>query len=158
MNGGQKVVLLVLVAVVGLFVVALVLPAGSGNGDGDGDARKPPGGLVGLLGDRFGGTADVDRTAVSSACLQPADRLVFTGGCALSVSPGSGGLRIVRLHTLSAVHLTTRAPNSDLEISKDVQAGEDVSVAVDDEGGTIALACSGFGQSCTVAVEFGTEP
>jgi hypothetical protein len=148
-------VVVVLVAVVGLFVVALVLPARSGSGGSD--LGKPPGGLVGLLGNRFGGTADVDRTAVSSGCLQPNDRLVFAGGCALSVSPGSGGLRIVRLHTSSSVHLTTRAPNSDLEISKDVKAGKDVSVAVDDEGGTIALTCAGFAQSCTVTVEFATN-
>jgi hypothetical protein len=165
-NGGQKVVVVVLVAVVGLFVVALVLPARSGSG-GD-DLGKPPGGLVGLLGDRLGRTADVQRGDLSAPCLQAPDRLVFTGGCALSVAPSSGrqvagrslsrGLRIVHLRPQDDVHLTTRAPNSDLEISQDVERGKKLALPVDDDGATIGLTCAGLAQSCTVTVETGTEP
>lgn len=150
MSGPQKVVVVVLVGVVGLFVVALAFSSGSGEGH----ANEEPGGLVGLLGDRFGGTADVAPQDLTAPCLQPNGGLVFTGGCTLTVAPGDG-LRTVRLRAPQPVRVVAEAPNDDFDVEKVIEPGEEVTIAVDAEGGQIGLGCQGV-QACQVTL--GTEP
>lgn len=147
MDSKQKVVIAVLVAVVVLFVVALAVRPGGGEGD----ASTIGSGLLGSLG---GDPAAVPANELTGSCGRQADLIQVTGSCELRVPPSTDRMRLVRLRTNNNIKVTAPAPgDADLEIKKDLKAGEEVSIAVDSDGAEIGLDCrAGFGQTCTLVV------
>lgn len=127
-----------------LVVIAVLFVSSSVNGTGGGDrAVSRPGGFVGWLGHRFGGTPDVKRSDLSAPCLQ-GDRLEVTDGtCTLRVARSGDGQRNVRLHTDSDVAVQAPAPGRDTLVRSDVKAGATLSVAVDGDGADIDVICAG---------------
>src|SRR5215831_1744556 len=121
MSRRQKIVIIA----VGVLLVLLYTGAAvTGGGSGQGDASKKPGGVVGWLGDLFGQPPAAARADLSSACL---------AGDTLT----DKGTRRVKLHAVDAVTVASRAPQGQDTVTDDVEAGKDVSVTVDGDGGDI---------------------
>ncbi|MGH3450254.1 MAG: hypothetical protein ACRDQW_05895 [Haloechinothrix sp.] len=146
MSGAQKAGIAALVAVVVLFVVAVVLSAGSEQGD----ASAEQDGALGTLLDRFGDPAAAGPRELSGSCLQPTGTLLVQGSCALLVAPSEQRMRLVRLRA-GEQSITVSAPapeDADFTVRKRVKPGEEVGVAVDSGGAVISLRCQGFGRLC----------
>jgi hypothetical protein len=138
----------ILLAAVVLVVVLFVLAAGNGSGSGTGSAQHP-GGIVGWLGDLFGGSTVVDRKDLSAPCLQPDGRLVVKDTCTLHVAAGSDDVRKVKLTAQAPVTVTAKAPGQDTTGTRDVAAGDELDVAVDQNANDIEIKCDAA-QACVV--------
>lgn len=127
----------------GLLVIVLYVGAvASGRGSGEGDANSPVGGLVGVIAGWLGSSADADRVELSADCFNEAGQLGVEGSCTLKVAPSERDLRVVRLRTDQPVSVTARLPQSGRTATVEVAAGDETSVAVDGDGGDIALTCT----------------
>lgn len=145
MTRGQKILAAAIVLIIALYVTGVATQGGSG---GDADPRENK--LVTMLGGWFGEPDDVDQADLSARCL--AERtLTIEGNCVLRVRESGEDLRNVVLTAVDPVRLTTRAPHDDSVLDDDVDAGEQVKVAVDDRGGDISISCAG-GKTCVVKV------
>jgi hypothetical protein len=143
-----RIVIGVLVLLAALFVLATTHRAG-GGGD-----LSHPGGFVGWLGHRFGGTPDADRADLSATCLQEDKLTVKDGTCTLTVAKSGAGQRNVRLRSDSDVALQAPAPGQDTLVRSDVDAGATVSVAVSGDGADIDVICAGH-RTCTLTLVTG---
>ncbi|GAA4250228.1 hypothetical protein [Dactylosporangium darangshiense] len=143
-----RIVIGVLVLLAVLFALATTHRAG-----GDGDLSHP-GGLVGWLGHRFGGSPDADRADVSAPCLQQDTLTVKDGTCTVTVARSDAGQRNVQLRTDSDVAVQAPAPGRDTLVRSDVEAGATVSVAVGGDGADIDVICAG-NRTCTLTLVTG---
>ena len=139
---GKKAFVAVLIAVVVLFVVFVAV----GTRQRDGDAGKAPDGLLGRLMTSAAGGTEVPLRELKADCLKPGGVLVVQSGCALKVPGGGDGLRTVRL-TATDGSVGISAPLPDPKggptrtVSKKLDDGEDISVAVGKDGAVISLSC-----------------
>ena len=145
-----RIVIGVLVLLAVLFVLATTHRAG---GDGGADLAHP-GGFVGWLGHRFGGTPDAARADLSAPCLLEDKLTVKDGTCTLTVAKSGAGQRNVRLRSDSDVAVQAPAPGQDTLVRSDVDAGATVSVAVSGDGGDIDVICAG-NRTCTLTLVTG---
>jgi hypothetical protein len=153
--------LVILVVLLALVVVLFVVATGVGVGK---DAAEPADGdhpLVAALTGLAQRSSDAALADLSADCPDLAEhRLVFSGTCNLSVAPLSDRLRVVRLQTDSGLEVTAAAPQGDVDdISSDVDAGDDVTVAVGTAGAggaggkrPVSLRCRKVVGTCTVRV------
>lgn len=151
-----KVVAVVLVVVVVLFVAGLAV----GGSQGDGGADSGKGGLVGFVGDRVGGTAEVAPENLHPGCpVGAAGQLLFDGSCAVAVDRADDRLRTVRITPRQKVHITTVAPeNDDLRLEGNLDPQKETVVAIGSKGGSFTLDCeAGFGNPCRVDVARGGD-
>lgn len=139
---GQKLLALTAVVIIALFVTGVATQDGSGE---QSDPSQHP--LVKTLGRWFGGPDPVTGDELSAPCLS-AGRLTIEDICVLSVAPSDKDIREVRLHAEDAVRISVRAPHDDEILDEDVEAGEDLNVAVDGDGVEITLTCG----ECTIVV------
>lgn len=146
---GTKVVIAMLVAVVALFVVAVVV----GSRDRDGDAGADQKGPIGSLIEDFRGRSEVPLDQLTTSCGQQDAVLIVNGACRLRVPPAEEQIRTVRLTPLNAV-LRVDAPVPDPEDDGDPERAstsvdpadpdEDkrrLTVAVGPRGAFIELSC-----------------
>jgi hypothetical protein len=148
MDSKQKVVIVALAAVVILFVVALAVQSGGEEGDAS-SIGSGPGGLLGSFG---GSPAAVPASELTGSCGRQASTIRVEGSCELRVRPSEDRMRLVRLRTNDEIDVTAPAPgDADFDIDKELDAGQEVSVAVDAGGAEIHLGC-GFGKTCTLVV------
>lgn len=139
---GKKAFVAVLIAVVVLFVVFVAV----GTRQRDGDAGTAPNGLLGRLMKSAAGGTEVPLRELSADCLKPGGALVVQAGCALKVSGGGDGLRTVRLKATDG-SVKVSAPLPDPKggptrmVTKELDDGEDISVAVGKDGAVITLDC-----------------
>jgi hypothetical protein len=144
----QRIVIGGLVLLALLFVLATTHRAG-----GDGDLSHP-GGFVGWLGHRFGGSPDADRADLSAPCLLQDKLTVKDGTCTLRVAKSGADQRNVRLRSDSDVAVQAPAPGRDTLVRSDVEAGATVSVAVGEAGADIDVICAGD-RTCTLTLVTG---
>jgi hypothetical protein len=142
---------IVIIAVGVLLVLLYTGAAVTGGGSGQGNASKKPGGVVGWLGDLFGQPPTAARADLSSACLS-GNTLTVKASCTLTVAKSDKGTRRVKLHAVDAVTVASRAPQGQDTVTDDVEAGKDVSVTVDGNGGDIHLSCADSGATCTLTL------
>lgn len=142
-----------------LLIVALVLFlccfGGSLGNPFGGDGSGQDSGFVKFLGRFAGGAAAVPDDAIEAPCRTAANRFQFTGTCALTVEGGGAGLRNLILRSNRDMTVTARVPRDDFDVSSDVAAGEQVTVAIDSDGGQVALTCAPL-QTCVVLREDGS--
>lgn len=142
------------IVVIAVFVLLAFLYVGavaSGGGSGQGDASKDPGGVVKWLGNLFGSPPDAKRGQLTSTCLSD-DTLSFKGSCTLTVAKSDDGTRRVQLHADDAVTVASRAPQGSDTLTDDLNAGDDVSVTVDGDGGDIQFTCADSKATCTLTL------
>jgi hypothetical protein len=145
----QRIVIGVLVAIGVLFILS-----SANHTAADGRTLRDPGGFVGWLGDRFGGTPDVRKADVSGECLR-GDRLEVTDGtCTLRIAGSDDEQRNVRLRTDSEVAVQAPAPGRDTLVRSDVEAGATLSVAVGGDGADIDVICAGA-RTCVLTLVTG---
>jgi hypothetical protein len=138
-----------------LLIIALVLVlccfGGSiGNPFRSGEVKSHP--IVDFLSTFAGkGTAVADSAiqAVPASCRAGADTFQFTGSCTLTVAEGGTRLRNLILTSTSAMTVSSTVPRKDFPVSDDVAAGEQVSVAIDEQGSAVDLTCALL-QTCVV--------
>ncbi|GAA3284422.1 hypothetical protein Dvina_29915 [Dactylosporangium vinaceum] len=130
------------ILVLALIAVLYVLSAVNHTG-GDSTALRKPGGFVGWLGHRFGGTPDAARADLSAPCLLEEKLTVKNGTCTLTVAKSTVDQRRVRLRSESDVAVQAPAPGRDTLVRSDVEAGSTVSVAVGKGGAQIDVICAG---------------
>lgn len=148
MDNRQKVVIGVLVAVVLLFVVAVVVQTQSDEGDAGAVSSDREGLLQSIGGD----PAAVRLDELSGDCVRPNGTLIVQGSCDLEVAASDQRMRLVRLRTLQAISISAPAPEeADFDIEDDLEPGKEVEIAVDRDGAEIELNC-GFGNTCTLTV------
>lgn len=148
MSTSQKVALAVLI-LIGLCFVAAVLLPGGGSGPAAPARDDEAAGPFRLLRPE---PASADRSQLSSGCLQ-GDQLSFTGSCTLLVAPAdSATLRTVRLRSAQPLAVDAPAPRTEeLRIVADVEPGDELLIAVDENGAVIELGCGAVG-GCVVQV------
>jgi hypothetical protein len=134
----QRVAVLVMVLIAVLYVLSATNHTG-----GDSQAIAKPGGFVGWLGHRFGGTPDAERADLSAPCLLDAELKVTNGTCTLKVAESTVEQRNVRLRSDSDVAVQAPAPGRDTLVRSDVEAGATLSVAVGKAGADIDVICAG---------------
>jgi hypothetical protein len=139
MTAVQRIAVLVMAAIAVLYVLSATNRAGGGGAE----AIRHPGGFVGWLGHRFGGTPDADRADLSAPCLQDTRLTVTNGTCTITVARSGEDQRNVRLHSDSDVTVQAPAPGQDTLVRSDVEAGATVSVAVGAAGSDIDVICAG---------------
>ncbi|HKD97887.1 MAG TPA: hypothetical protein VKB69_09825 [Micromonosporaceae bacterium] len=142
------------IVVIAVFVLLALLYVGAvanGGGSGQGDASKRPGGIVGWLGDLVGSPPDAKRADLSAPCLT-ANTLSFKGSCTMTVAKSDDGTRQIKLHADDAVSVGSRAAQSKDTITQDVNAGDDVTVTVDGDGGGVIFTCKDSKATCTVTL------
>jgi hypothetical protein len=141
--------------VIGVFVLLAVLfVLATTHRAGGGADLSHPGGFVGWLGHRFGGTPDAARAELSAPCLQQDRLTVKDGTCTLTVARSDTGQRNVRLHSDSDVAVQAPAPGRDTLVRSDVKADATVSVAVSGDGADIDVICAG-NRTCTLTLVTG---
>ncbi|GAA2396160.1 hypothetical protein [Dactylosporangium salmoneum] len=137
---------------IGAFVLlALLFVLATAHRNGGRADLSHPGGFVGWLGHRFGGTPDADRADLSAPCLVQDKLEVHDGTCTVKVAKSGTGQRNVRLHSDSAVAVQAPAPGKDTLVRSDVDAGATVSVAVSGDGADIDVICAGE-RTCTLTL------
>jgi hypothetical protein len=147
-----KLGIVILVVAAALFVAALVA---GGTQDGNGSADRDRNGVLDRLIEAAGDPASVEPSDVAAGCFSDDDpaRLVFTGGCTLTVTNESG-IKVLRLVTDQPVRITAPAPEGDTTVDAESDPGEEESVAVGDGETEIGLGC-GFGATCTARIVTG---
>jgi len=141
---GKKVFIALLIVIGVLFVVFVVV----GTKERDGNASAEPGGVLGSLMKRVTGENEVPLSDLRADCLKPGGVLIVQIPCALRVAAGGDGLRTVPLTaTQGAVVVSAPLPDpkggSTREVSKKLDSGDDINVAVGKDGAVISLICSG---------------
>ena len=134
-------------AVAAVLVLLYTGSAATAGGSGTGDAGARPGGLVGWLGRLVGGPPAVRPADLSAPCLA-GTVLTVKGTCTLTVARGNGTRRM-RLHTDDALSVTSRPPGQHQDATSHIDAGKDVDVTVDADGGDVGLVCPSPGATCT---------
>jgi Flp pilus assembly protein TadG len=108
--------------------------------------------IIDVLG-RFAakGTAVPDSAirASPAPCRTGPDTFQFTGSCTLTVAEGGTGLRNLVLTSSRAMTVSSTVPRKDFTVTDDVDAGEQVKVAIDERGGAVGLTCAPL-QTCVV--------
>jgi hypothetical protein len=146
-----KVGIVILVAVVALFVAALVA---GGAQDGNGSAERDRNGVLDRLTEAAGDPAGVKPSDVAADCFSDDDpaRLTFVGGCTLTVSNDTG-IKVLRLVTDTPVRIVAPAPRGDTEVEATADPGDEESVAVGDGETRIGLGCeAGLGVPCNARI------
>lgn len=157
MGNGPKIVVVVLVLLVGAFGAGVVLQQRGGGDTAQALGTSGPSGRITAVYDRwFEDAAGADRRDLRADCFVPdnddnADRLVVQGACTLWVEPSKARLRLVRLHAVDGITVSSRAPEGDFVIEDEVGDNEDVTVAVDGERTGIGLVC-GFARTCVLTL------
>lgn len=144
MSSSQKALVVAVVVVLVLFAIAVV----NQRRAGDGDVAERPDGLVGALGKLLGRPAAVERADLSAACLQADGRLVFRGSCTVRVAPSDERLRTLRLRAQAATTVVSPAPEGDVVVRTEVDAGGEVPFAVGRDGADVELTCGA--RTCVV--------
>jgi hypothetical protein len=136
--------------IIALVLVLCCFGGSIGNPFRGDDAESHP--IVGLLGrfaDKGIAVPDLDIQAVPESCRAGPDTFRFAGPCTLTVAEGGTGLRNLVLTGNTAMTVSARVPRKDFTVSDTVDAGEQVKVAIDEQGGAVLLTCAVL-QTCVV--------
>jgi len=94
----------------------------------------------------------VDRANASATCpISAAGVVTVPGQCVLRVAAHGSQIRQLRLRAQSPVTVTAPVPRCDITVQKSLDAGTEVTVAVDAGGADIGLACDGV-TACAVTL------
>lgn len=85
---------------------------------------------------------DADIRAEPAACRIGPNRFQFTTACTLHVAGGGTGMRNLILTGAKKMKVTSPVPRKDFTVTGDIEAGEEVKVAIDERGGAVALVCN----------------
>lgn len=138
MSKRTKVLLIVAaVLLVGLFAGAVANQRGTGRGD-----SSSSNGFIDFLGERAGSANAVADGEIQAPCRKAANTFQFNGSCTLRVAAGGAGLRSLVLRSTNAMTVSSRVPRKDFTVSDDIKPGEEMRVAIDEQGAGVGLTCA----------------
>jgi len=145
----------VLAVVVGVVVVLFVVAAGSGGRGGDVNLTSPPW-FVTWLDRLVGSPPAVDRADLSGSCvpvdgLPPNGQVAISGSCTLDVAARDANLRGLRITATDPVSVRAPVPHADQTATKDLTAGDALTVSIDSRGAEVTVTCRSAA-TCSVRV------
>lgn len=149
---GKRTKTLLIVAAV-LLVCCFGGAVGNGRGEGTGGSGSRNG-FVDFLAERTSGAATVPDADVQAPCRTGPATFQFAGACQLTVAAGGAGLRSLVLRAETPIHVSSRVPGKDFAVSEDAEAGDEVRIPVDEQGGPVTLTCPPLSE-CLVRLENG---